>query len=348
MTFVVPTAARRWSACDTPPNEASMTNRPAIPSSLPGRAALAGLLLAGSLLVVAPAHAQPAPAGGGVCVVIDASRDTLADGERSAARSLVLTAFENEKLAVDASGGACAETYVLSNVKLGNTVTVTIGGPRGQRTGRATSLDDLANVYSQMVRSLVTGAPMETGGGTTDRTNVTKEQSAPRRVAADSLKYVQLGYGGVIAGRFAYGPAFGGGWRKELDRIGIDLSVTFMIANDTSDAAGATMAIPRLMGLWYQDPIADSTIYYGLGLSYGFAAASDSGGDHYGGSGLQGHLVAGYEAFRSSTIRGFAQLEATAPFYQSDFGNASRYTPSVSMVLGLGWGKSNVVRVINE
>ena len=35
-------------------------------------------------------------------------------------------------------------------------------------TGRSSSLDDLPNVYSQMVRSLVTGQPMVTGGGTTD------------------------------------------------------------------------------------------------------------------------------------------------------------------------------------
>ncbi len=297
----------------------------------------------------APMSPPPPPAAG-ICVVIDQGRDTLAEGERQAARSLLLQAFENEKLAVDASGTACGETYVVSNIKLGNTINVSISGPRGTRTGRATSLDDLPNIYSQMVKSLVTGAPMETGGGATDRTNVTKDQSAPRRVAADNLKYISLGYGGVIAGRFAYGPAFGGGYRKELDRIGIDISITFLLANDTDASDGITMAIPRLMGLWYQQPVADNTIYYGLGLSYGFAAAADKSGDVYGGSGMQGHLVVGYEAFRSSTIRGFFQVDATLPFYKSDVSNTSdtRYTPSISANVGFGWGKSNVVRVINE
>src|SRR5205085_8043042 len=154
---------------------------------------------------------------------IDPARDTLSEQEPSAARGLVLQAFANEKQPINSTNTACTETYSVSNIKLGNTINVTITGPRGQRTGRSTSLDDLPNVYSQMVRSIVTGAPMETGGGATDRNNVTKDQSAPRRVAADSLKYVSLGYGGVIAGRFAYGPAFGFGYRKELDRIGLDI-----------------------------------------------------------------------------------------------------------------------------
>ncbi len=308
-------------------------------------------------LAAAPAAAQepepapPPPASSGVCVAVDQGRDTLAPEERNAARSLLLQAFENEQQPVDASGTACSETYWVSNIKLGNTINVTLSGPRGRRSGRATSLDDLPNVYSQMVKSLITGAPMETGGGATDRTNVTKDQSAPRRVAADSLKYVGLGYGGVISGRFAYGPAFGFGYRKELDRIGLDISMTFLLANDTDASDGITMAIPRLLGLWYQQPIADNTVYYGMGISYGFAAGND-GDMTYAGSGLQFHAVAGYEAFRSSTIRGFLQLDGTFPVYKSDSvldSDASdKWTPSVSLNLGFGWGKTNVVRVINE
>ena len=307
-----------------------------------------GCLIAVALAAIAAvAAAQPAPPA--ICVTIDLNRDTLTEPERMAARSLVLQAFENERLAVDAQNAACTELYVVSNIKLGNTINVTITGPRGQRTGRATSLDDLPNVYSQMVKSLVTGAPMETGGGAADRTNVTKDQSAPRRVAADDLKYVSLGYGGVAVGRFAYGPAFGGGYRKELDRIGLDLSITFLLANDTKASDGATMAIPRLLVVFYQNPLADSTMYYGGGISYGFAAAQNDG-VVYGGSGMQGHAVAGYEAFRSSTIRGFLQLEATLPFYKSEGLNQDdlRYTPSVALSVAIGWGKSNVTRVINE
>jgi hypothetical protein len=285
-------------------------------------------------------------------VVIDSSRDTLIEQERVAVRSLLLQAFETEQLAVDGSGMNCSEVYTVSNIKLGNTISVTITGPRGQRTGRATKLDDLPNVYSQMVKSLITGAPMETGGGTTDRTNVTREQSAPRRVAADNLKYFQLGYGGIMAGsNAATGPAFGTGWRKELDRIAIDIAITFLLANDTSLTDGVTLAIPKLQFLWNQTPLADATVYYGLGIAYGFSAVGNDFDTVYGGSGLQGQATAGYTMFRSSTIRGFVQLDVTLPFYKSrgDSDTDTRWTPSAIFSLGFGWGKTtNVVRVINE
>lgn len=299
-----------------------------------------------------PPPPQPLGEPPGVCVVIDPSRDTLTEQEQSAVRSLILQAFENEKVATNSTGSNCTETYLVSNIRLGNTINVTINGPRGQRTGRSSSLDDLGNVYSQMVKSLVTGATMETGGGATDRTNVTRDQAAPRRVEADNLKYISLGYGGVIAGRFAYGPAFAGGYRKELDRIGLDISfLNLLLANDSERADGVNMSLIKLLGLYYQQPTADNTAYYGAGLSYGFAAVVGDNDEAYSGSGLQGHLAAGYEAFRSSTIRGFVQVDLTLPFYTSesnDDGGGSRYTPTISMQVGFGWGSSNVVRVVND
>ena len=326
---------------------------------------LANLICACVVTIGASAHAQPGgdepppppppppppTAAPGVCVNIDPGRDTLADNDRAAARNLLLQAFESERLRTDPTNTSCTEAYTVSNIKLGNTINVTITGNRGTRTGRATSLDDLPNVYSQMVKSLVTGAPRGTGGDATDRTNVTKEQSAPRRVAADNLKYFQLGYGGITGGATAFGPAFAGGWRKELDRIAIDISIAFLLANDSDLSNGVTLAIPRLTFLWNQSPTADATIYYGAGVSYGVSyVAADS--DHYGGSGMQVGLMGGYEAFRSSTIRGFVQLDVTLPLYHSEYSftgsDAQRWTPSAFVSLGFGWGKSNVVRVINE
>ena len=124
----------------------------------------------------------------------------------------------------------------------------------------------------------------------------------------------------------------------------------FILAKD-GDGFGVTGYYPRLAGIWYQDPIKDSSAYYGAGLSFGGTGVAD-GDDSFSGSGLQGHLTGGYEAFRSSTIRFFGQLDVTLPFYASshDFGpgSGSKYTPSVSMSIGLGWGKSNTVRVVND
>jgi len=155
---------------------------------------------------------------------------------------------------------------------------------------------------------------------------------------------------GITLAGIASGPAFGFGYRKELDRIAIDISLTFLLANDTEVSDGVTMSIPKLGLLWNQDPIADSSAYYGIAVSYGFAAVS-ADGMLYGGSGLEGHLIGGYEMFRSSTIRGFIQMDVTLPFYKSNSefsGTDTRWPVSAALSLGLGWGKSNVVRVINE
>src|SRR5678815_2628290 len=61
-----------------------------------------------------PQEAQPPPqptATPGVCVTIDPQRDTLADNDRTAARSLLLGAFEAERLRTDPTNTACSETY---------------------------------------------------------------------------------------------------------------------------------------------------------------------------------------------------------------------------------------------
>src|SRR5262245_16552496 len=95
-----------------------------------------------SSLMISVAHAQspgdttappppppPQPtAAAGICVTIDPARDTLTEQERVAARGLVLQAFDAEKLPTDSSGTNCRETYSVSNIKLGNTINVTITG----------------------------------------------------------------------------------------------------------------------------------------------------------------------------------------------------------------------------
>jgi hypothetical protein len=73
----------------------------------------------------------------------------------------------------------------------------------------------------------------------------------------------------------------------------------------------------------------------------------------YSGSGLQGEVSVGYELLRASTIRIFAQGDATLPFYKvhstivtsSGASNTdSSYAPSFVVSLGIGWGRS-VIRV---
>jgi hypothetical protein len=277
-----------------------------------------------SLGAAAAAQAQ-------VCVRIDESHDTLSQDDRTAAVLLLNRQFASagEQVVAD-----CAVPYMLAHIKLGNTITVTLSGPKGSREGTALGLDDLPALYSQMVRSLETGHPM-TGLGVVDRTNVTAAQATAQRVHSDGFFYARLGYGGIFGGRTYGVPSFGLGYRAEIDKVAIDVSfLNFQISNsDYSYAAGSadSASLLKLSGLYMVHRDANSTPYFGGGLSWGHTSVYESrpvtvapgtpsataytyttGGD---GSGLQGELTAGYEFARATTIRMFVQADAVLPFY---------------------------------
>jgi hypothetical protein len=338
--------------------------------------ALCALLCASTASVVARTAAAA------VCVEVDTSRDTLSEGDRNGTRVLLGQALEREGVHVAQEN--CAGTYSVYHVKLGNSITVFLQGPQGMpqpgmvgamgyRQATARSLEDVPPVYSQMVRSLITGQPMNTANDTVDRTNATAAQQAPNRVEADSLWYARLGYGGALGPSFTHGPAFGFGYRYELDSLGIDLSfLNLMIGNNTdnnssSGSVGVTGSWIKLMALYFIDPTANRTSYVGGGLGWGATAvASATNGSSttnstvstYSGSGLQAELSVGYELLRASTIRIFMQLDATLPLYSvhsatvdlttSNSSTSSSYAPSFVASFGIGWGRSITrVHVVN-
>src|SRR5947207_15974907 len=102
---------------------------------------------------------------------------------------------------------------------LGNTIYVTLAGPRGRREGTALGLADLPALYSQMVRSMVTGRPMS-GFNVVDRTNVTESQASQKLVQSHSFGYARLGYSAIFGDHPYAGPAVGFGYRAELDSFG--------------------------------------------------------------------------------------------------------------------------------
>jgi hypothetical protein len=294
-----------------------------------------------------------------VCVTIDESHDTLNRDDRAAAVLLLNRQFASAGEQVEAD---CPTPYVLAHVKLGNTITVTLSGPKGSREGTALGLDDLPALYSQMVRSLETGRPM-TGLGVVDRTNVTAAQATAQRVHSDGFFYARLGYGGIFAGRTYGVPSFGLGYRAEIDKIAIDVSfLNFQISNSDFSYTGGSAdsaSLVKLSGLYMVHRDASSTPYVGGGLSWGHTSVFDSqlvtntpgtgytyttGGD---GSGLQGELSAGYEFARATTIRMFVQADAILPFYSVNsqtfssrgvpMASTGRWTPSLLMSVGLGW-----------
>jgi hypothetical protein len=251
----------------------------------------------------------------------------------------------------------CPAPYTISHIRLGDVITVTLSGPEGQREGTAQGLSDLPALYSQMVRSLVTGH------GIVDRSNVTEAQASALRVHTDSYFYARLGYGAIFSGRVYGKPAIGFGHRTELDSFAIDVS--FLNAqidtyNGYSSSSSATAgSLLKLEGLYFVHSRANATPYFGGGFGYGstsvgsdayYSRTNNQAYSAWRGSGLQGEVTAGYEIARTTTLRVFVQADASLPFYKatSQFHSTSgvvttsqRYVPSLVVSVGLGWQRSH-------
>ncbi len=305
------------------------------------------LILSLALTTLA-AVAAPAAAHAAVCVQLDTAHDNLSEQERAGTMTMLVQTLQQQGQQVGTEG--CQGTYVVYHVRLGYSVNVVLQGPGGYRQGMARAIEEVPALYSQMVRSLLTGQPMNTANGTVDRTNVTSAQVAPNRVEADSLWYVRLGYAGIVGPKFGGGPAFGFGYRYELDSIGIDFSfLNFVVpsSNSSNTSVGFSGSIIKLQGLYFLNPIANGSMYLGAGAAWGFTASyeEDSLGNirSLSGSGLQGEATLGYEFLRASTIRMFAQADATLPFYKmtgSTFStNDESWAPTFALSVGIGWGR---------
>jgi hypothetical protein len=288
-----------------------------------------------------------------VCVTIDRPADTLPPDEQTVAVLLVTKQFEQEGERIVPAG--CSNAYALSHAELGNVILVTLSGPKGRREVLAKGKDDLPALYSQLVRSIVSGRPM-TGFNVVDRSNVTASQASARRVHSDSLWYARLGYGGVFGDRTYGTPSLGFGYRAELDSFGLDVSFLnfqFRGADGYYSPGATTMAPLKLSGLYFFSPTNNRSAYVGAGLSYGrtsFTAVTRpvSGfSTNWEGSGLQGELSAGYELARVTKLRIFVQADAVLPFYEVSTITYSRSGPitttdrrrAPSMVVSLGIGR---------
>jgi hypothetical protein len=288
-----------------------------------------------------------------VCVSIDESRDTFAPRDRAGAILLVTTQFEAEGEHVVPA--PCAKPFVLFHSQLGTLVVVTLSGQGVTWQTTALTLDDLPAIYSQMVRSIVTGRPMQ-GLNVVDRTNVTSSQAESRRVHSDSIWYGRLGYGGVFANGTYGTPALGFGYRAELDSFAIDvafLNHQFSSGGSSSSPKAHAFTVLKLSGLRFKNPQANRSAYYGGGLSYGFASISRGSYPYapglympgWTGNGLQGELTAGYELARATSLRVFVQADAVLPFYSLTsetrstngvISTDSRYAPSLVLSIGIG------------
>jgi hypothetical protein len=282
------------------------------------------------------------PAVAAVCVEVDPSRDTLPEPDRKAAINLLTHTLWGQGQEVATTN--CSGRYTVSHIKFGNSITVFMQGPQGTREATVRSMDEVPPLYSQMVRSLLLGQPMNATGDALNRNNVTSNQAAPNRAEADSIWFLRLGYGLVTGPATKAGPAFGFGYRYELDNIGIEASFLNMIIASGATEASVNASWVKLMALYFTNPVGNRSAYFGGGLSWGATGLYD-GTRTYEGSGLQGEVTAGYELLRASTIRLFVQFDATLPFYSSksidimDAASKSSWTPVFAASFGVGWGK---------
>lgn len=281
------------------------------------------------------------------CVQIDEQKDGLDAEERTSVRTLFEEALGEEHVTVVREG--CTETWTLYHVRLGESLTVVVVSPRGTRRERVNKIEDLPGIYSQMVRSLLTGAAQTNDSSAIDRRNVTASQNTPERIRADAIWYAKLGFGATSADNVHAGPAFGFGRRWELDRIGIDLGFfNFLLYQNSNGFSGTSASWVELAVDYYFDAYANSSLYFGGGLSLGSHTIPHSGGGDYTGSGLQGRATLGYEMFRASTIRLLVQLDSTLPMFRllrKDVDPTTlldirdhTYSPNLTLSLGLGWG----------
>jgi hypothetical protein len=303
--------------------------------------------VAGCLMMVVTAGRAAAD----VCVAVDEAQDSLSPRDRTAARRILARQFELAGERVVPS--PCPDEYVVTHTQLGATIFVTLSGPKGEREATAIGLDDLPAVYNQMVRSVLTGEPMDLRG-VVDRANVSVMQAAKQRVDSDSIFYARLGYGAMFADQrqriTSIGPI---GYRHELDSFGIDVSFLNFQVNSPASSGGyygpstTSGSWIKLEGLYFTRPLANATTYLGAGLSWNWASIADGRTD-WGGNGLQGELTAGYEMARASTIRLFVQADLGLPFYTLTPVSylrpvamlSSQYAPSATISVGLGWQRN--------
>jgi hypothetical protein len=312
---------------------------------------MVGYMLRGVLTALLVGTASAASAD--VCIAIDESRDTFTARERTAAIVLVTTQLEMEGERVVPAG--CAKSFVLFHAQLGNLVVVTMSTPGMTWQATALTLDDLPGIYSQIVRSIVTGRPMA-GLNVVDRTNVTSSQAQARRIHSDSLWYGRLGYGAVFADRTYGTPVLGFGYRAELDSFAIDvafLNHQLSAPGNYASPKASAFSVLKLSGLRFLDAHGNRSAYYGGGLSYGFRSISRGSPSYtpgsystsWNGSGLQGELTAGYELARATSLRVFLQADVVLPFYtvtaetrslNGVVASDSRYAPSIALSIGVG------------
>jgi hypothetical protein len=174
-----------------------------------------------------------------------------------------------------------------------------------------------------------------------NRRNVPIDLANPLRVKTDQLFYVKLGYGGIVSDYTAQGAAGGLGYRYEMDNVAVDLSLlNCVFGQKGNDGIGCNFV--QLQGLYFFNPLGNSSPYCGGGIGYSLIYIDDNDGNKYSGNGVAGIATLGFETMRVSTIRLFIQLDATLPFFKlkgkdNSIENKKIYGSTLMLSMGIGF-----------
>ena len=290
------------------------------------------------------AAALSSSAHAAACVQMDFNRDNLSYQERVAGQTLLTQALAEAGVEVVPQG--CGETYSYFHVRMGQSVTLSLSGPPGERTLTVPSIEALPEGYRTLVAALHEPAAAEPAATPSRRRRANAD--APTPVEADGgfepggFGYLRMGMGSIRASEVAFGPALGAGYRFEFDRVGLDLSLGNFVLAQKRDAGAPTSGAMsaswlRAEGLYFFDAAADRSAYVGGALGWGITAAVSEAGTASG-SGAHPEITAGYELLRDSSLRVFGQCNVVLPAYRVHDGLGDpRYTPSVLFTLGAGY-----------
>ena len=288
-----------------------------------------------------------------VCVSVDESVDGLSPQARKSSLLIAKGAFG--KLKVKVVPAPCDNEYKIAAGSLGRSLIATVSGPKGTQKRKADSIEELAEVYDQLIRAVWLGSDVDNNAGQAmTRTNVDTRRQFPARVKDDRLVTFSLG-GALIQGVDVDEiPILLGLSRShELDRFSLDYGsyTLFTYGDDESsgkDSESAFRIALHLGGKYFFDSASSYSAYASgaLTATYSVTEVDDT---NYTGGGLGTRLAIGYSIGRASTIRGFIELCADLPFYNQEYstfnGDGGRpsglgdevYTPFYGLVLGVSY-----------
>ncbi len=271
----------------------------------------------------------------GVCIKINAEKDTLMPNEQNAAKFICENEFKKEGAVVD---GKCEETYILTHLLLGDSIVVVIEKAGVSQSVVVKGKDELRSAYNQLARYFISG--IDPNYKNTTAENVVSTQAENRTKLKSELNFMaMLGYG------FQPTPDIGGGlnWTLGLRYDMRFMFLDFEFASGLWNAHGPNYLEINLIGIrgaYYFEETGAQSAYIGAGLRAGFYFLESD--DYYSDTEFSGSgtLSVGYEWLRNTSKRFMVQIDAKFPFhalkYETDDKWKHIYFPTISFNVGVG------------